>query len=103
MHRRRKAGHGGLDVRYGGAGIDVRRRDAPYPPEGELREAQSRLRDLDGPGAITPAPALSMWRRRSTFGRRLRAAGVSFEDRQDLLGYALGANHHALLCCRALD
>jgi hypothetical protein len=25
-----------------------------------------------------------------TFGRRLRAAGVSFEDRQDLLGYSSG-------------
>ncbi len=25
-----------------------------------------------------------------TFGRRLRAAGVSFEDRQDLLGHRLG-------------
>ena len=25
-----------------------------------------------------------------TFGRRLRAAGVSFEDRQDLLGHRAG-------------
>jgi integrase len=25
-----------------------------------------------------------------TFGRRLRAAGVSFEDRQDLLGHKSG-------------
>ena len=27
---------------------------------------------------------------RHTFGRRLRAAGVSFEDRQDLLGHKSG-------------
>lgn len=27
---------------------------------------------------------------KSTFGRRLRAAGVSFEDRQDLLGHRSG-------------
>jgi integrase len=32
-----------------------------------------------------------------TFGRRLRAAGVSFEDRQDLLGSQERAHHHALL------
>ncbi len=32
-----------------------------------------------------------------TFGRRLRAAGVSFEDRQDLLGHRCGTHHHALL------
>lgn len=28
--------------------------------------------------------------KRHTFGRRLRAAGVSFEDRQDLLGHRSG-------------
>jgi len=32
-----------------------------------------------------------------TFGRRLRAAGASFEDRQDLLGHRSGRIHHALL------
>lgn len=37
-----------------------------------------------------------------TFGRRLRAAGVSFEDRQDLLGHRSGRMDHALLRCRAL-
>ena len=34
-----------------------------------------------------------------TFGRRLRAAGVSFEDRQDLLGTS-GKDHDTLLCGR---
>lgn len=32
-----------------------------------------------------------------TSGRRLRAAGVSYEDRQDLLGHKSGKDHHALL------
>ena len=31
-----------------------------------------------------------------TFGRRLRDAGVSFEDRQDLLGPQIGEDYHAL-------
>ena len=38
-----------------------------------------------------------------TFGRRLRAAGVSFEDRQDLLGHRSGPDYHALLGGRALE
>jgi integrase len=32
-----------------------------------------------------------------TFGRRLRAAGVSFEDRQDLLGHKAGASRRITL------
>jgi len=32
-----------------------------------------------------------------TFGRRLRAAGVSFEDRQDLLGHKNGGDYYPLL------
>jgi integrase len=32
-----------------------------------------------------------------TFGRRLRAAGVSFEDRQDLLGHRSGGSQHIIL------
>ena len=38
-----------------------------------------------------------------TFGRRLRAAGVSFEDRQDLLGHRSGQDHDALFGGRALS
>jgi hypothetical protein len=37
-----------------------------------------------------------------TFGRRLRAAGVRFEDRQDLLGPSLGSHHLALFGGRAV-
>ena len=36
------------------------------------------------------------------FGRRLRAAGVSFEDRQDLLGSPFGSHHDPLVSGRAL-
>jgi hypothetical protein len=35
---------------------------------------------------------------RHTFGRRLRAAGVSLEDRQDLPGAQERADHHPLQC-----
>lgn len=35
-------------------------------------------------------PALRVHDLKHTFGRRLRAAGVSFEDRQDLLGHKSG-------------
>jgi integrase len=33
-----------------------------------------------------------------TFGRRLRAAGVSFEDKQDLLGHKSGRIYNPLFC-----
>ncbi len=39
-----------------------------------------------------------------TYGRRLRAAGVSFEDRQDLLGHKSGritTHYSAAELCRA--
>jgi len=35
-------------------------------------------------------PTLRVHDLKHTFGRRLRAAGVSFEDRQDLLGHKSG-------------
>ncbi len=35
-------------------------------------------------------PQVRVHDRKHTFGRRLRAAGVSFEDRQDLLGHRSG-------------
>lgn len=35
-------------------------------------------------------PTLRVHDLKHTFGRRLRAAGVSFEDRQDLLGHTAG-------------
>lgn len=38
-------------------------------------------------GGFTPGSHSSL---KHTFGRRLRAAGVSFEDRQDLLGHLAG-------------
>ena len=41
-----------------------------------------------------------------TFGRRLRAAGVSFEDRQDLLGHRSGritTHYSAAELCRLLE
>ncbi len=41
---------------------------------------------------------------RHTFGRRLRAAGVSFEDRQDLLGHKSGriTTHYSMPELRSL-
>jgi len=42
-------------------------------------------------------PDLRVHDLKHTFGRRLRAAGVSFEDRQDLLGHKSGrmATHYS--------
>jgi hypothetical protein len=37
--------------------------------------------------SVTPS---TVYHLKHTFGRRLRAAGVSFEDRQDLLGHKSG-------------
>jgi Phage integrase family len=50
-------------------------------------------------GARTRAglPQVRVHDLKHTFGRRLRAAGVSFEDRQDLLGHRSGRINHALL------
>jgi hypothetical protein len=55
-------------------------------------------------GARTRAglPQVRVHDLKHTFGRRLRAAGVSFEDRQDLLGHRSGRINHALLGGRAV-
>jgi len=56
----------------------------------------ARERAADKWGEATGKPAPEGFRRvrvhdlKHTFGRRLRAAGVSFEDRQDLLGHKSG-------------
>ena len=55
--------------------IQARRRAAQRYPQELGREAPAGFRDV------------RMHDLRHTFGRRLRAAGVSFEDRQDLLGH----------------
>jgi integrase len=39
---------------------------------------------------VVGLPTLRVHDLKHTFGRRLRAAGVSFEDRQDLLGHKSG-------------
>ena len=56
----------------------------------------ARIRAADKWEKQTGTPAPDGFRRvrvhdlKHTFGRRLRAAGVSFEDRQDLLGHKSG-------------
>lgn len=56
----------------------------------------ARVRAADKWEEQTGTPALEGLRKvrvhdlKHTFGRRLRAAGVSFEDRQDLLGHKSG-------------
>ena len=45
-----------------------------------------RLEPIENPSAAKA----SIIELKHTFGRRLRAAGVSFEDRQDLLGHRSG-------------
>ena len=63
------------------------------PNEGEkvseLRQPLSRMLIRTWKNARTAAglPQLRVHDLKHTFGRRLRAAGVSFEDRQDLLGH----------------
>ncbi|HEC12608.1 MAG TPA: hypothetical protein ENI80_05075 [Acidiferrobacteraceae bacterium] len=49
-----------------------------------LNSAWMRARDTVG------LPQVRVHDLKHTFGRRLRAAGVSFEDRQDLLGHRSG-------------
>ena len=49
-----------------------------------LNTAWMRARDIAG------LPNVRVHDLKHTFGRRLRAAGVSFEDRQDLLGHRSG-------------
>src|SRR5438270_4823884 len=60
----------------------------------------------------TNEPAAEGFRRmrvhdlKHTFGRRLRAAGVSFEDRQDLLGHRAGritTHYSAAELCRLIE
>lgn len=48
------------------------------------------LRMLNGAWEAVGLPQVRVHDLRHTFGRRLRAAGVSFEDRQDLLGHRAG-------------
>jgi len=56
----------------------------------------ARVRAADRWEKLRGEPAAEGFRRvrvhdlKHTFGRRLRAAGVSFEDRQDLLGHRSG-------------
>jgi integrase len=54
-----------------------------------------RMHDLHGRSWVAArkragVPWLRVHDLRHTFGHRLRAAGVSFEDRADLLGHAAG-------------
>ena len=90
-----------------------RRRNQPkaqvFPAEGQFYSndlcaavAAAMLRDFRTNNFMFPGfPAVSLKKRaklpqarvhdlKHTFGQRLRAAGVSFEDRQDLLGHKSG-------------
>ena len=55
-----------------------------------VRSSESSTRDGSGRGRRSVCPHLRVHDLKHTFGRRLRAAGVSFEDRQDLLGHRSG-------------
>jgi len=55
-----------------------------HPVTSMLNTAWMRARDIAG------LPNVRVHDLKHTFGRRLRAAGVSFEDRQDLLGHRSG-------------
>lgn len=52
--------------------------------------AADRWEEMTGDSAPTGYRRLRVHDLKHTFGRRLRAAGVSFEDRQDLLGHKSG-------------
>ena len=58
------------------------------------KAARERAADAWAKEHCEPAPAgfrhIRVHDLKHTFGRRLRAAGVSFEDRQDLLGHRSG-------------
>jgi len=51
------------------------------------RVARSIVDEQRGHSAGVRLPQVRVHDLKHTFGRRLRAAGVSFEDRQDLLGH----------------
>jgi hypothetical protein len=55
-----------------------------HPIKGMLTSGWIRARERAG------LPHVRVHDLKHTFGRRLRAAGVSFEDRQDLLGHRSG-------------
>jgi len=65
-----------------------------------LKSGWVRARDRAG------LPGIRVHDLKHTFGRRLRAAGVSFEDRQDLLGHRSGriiTHYSAAELCRLIE
>ena len=81
-------------------------------PGGQVKNGEERLVVLNGIAksvidnlrGLHPVPQgfrnVRVHDLKHTFGQRLRAAGVSFEDRQDLLGHRQWSHHDALLQSR---